>query len=137
MAKATLVKRDKAGRWLKGTAAPGGPGGPSPAARKALKLKAAILDATSVAQARRIFTKVAKLAEKGEPWAVKEYLRYVAGTPKHEYDPRLTMPVEDSRTSEQVTLRDQLIYLRGAADAVEAQLRAQEAEQDEEVARGH
>jgi len=131
MATATLVKRDRGGRWIKGTAAPG-PGGPSPAARTALKQQAALLDATSVAQAKRIFTKVAKLAEKGEPWAVKEYLRYVAGTPKHEYDPRLTMPVEDGRTQEQVTLRDQLIYLRGAADAVEAQLRAQEeAERDE------
>lgn len=129
MAETRITKRDKAGRWLPGASAKS-PGAPKNT--KSMRIKAAIIDATSIEQAKRIFRNLAKRAEKGEPWAVKLYLRYVAGDPKHGYDPRMSLLADEGRTQEQVTLRDQLIYLRGAADAVEAQLRAQEeAERDE------
>jgi hypothetical protein len=92
-----------------------------------MRLKHALLDATTIAQAQRIFKNLAKKAEAGEPWAVKLYLRYIAGDPKHAYDPRQGDPTgEQKRQGPQYTPQERLIIARAMTREAEKELRGQE-----------
>jgi hypothetical protein len=89
----TNLAKDKKGRFTKGNS--GGPG--NPLVGKMMRFKRALLDATSPAQAQRIFKKCAKLAEEGNLKAIQLYLAYIAGKPAHGYDPRQGLPAEAER----------------------------------------
>lgn len=118
-----VVKRGSGGRFAKGTKA--GPG-PKPGGGRVAKMKAALLDATSIAQAKRIFQKLGDMAEGGSLPAIKLYLRYIAGDPRHAYDPRQVQPAAPEAPKEQDSLRDQEIFLRGMLAHVQAEMRAEQ-----------
>lgn len=117
--------RDDKGRFVKGWK--GGPGNPQ--ANKVAKIRAAVLRATSDKQVERIIRKLGKLAEAGEPWAVKEYLKYVVGKPVHIFDPRQGLPAdgEQPRQGPQYTAQERLIIARTMAAQAERELRGEEA----------
>lgn len=118
--------RDEKGRFIKGWK--GGPGG-HPNANKVAKIRAAVLRATSDKQVERIIRKLGKLAERGVPWAVKEYLKYVVGKPVHIFDPRQGLPAdgEQQRQGPQYTAQERLIIARTMAAQAERELRGEEA----------
>jgi len=89
-------------------------------------VKRIVFETVSPKDVAEVVRKIAAEAKSGKPWACKLFCDLLLGKPDHKFDPRTAAPEEGGRTPEQATLRDQLIYLRGAADAVEAQLRAQE-----------
>lgn len=124
-----VVKRGKNGHFVKGTA----PGPGHSLAGKMKKMKAMVLDCSSPNQVKRVMGALLKEACAGDVQAMKLWLEWNVGKPAHLYDPRQGMPVQDGeQQQEQVPLRDQLLFYKGAAAAIESQLRQQqEAEGDD------
>jgi hypothetical protein len=123
-----VVKRKKNGHFAKGTA----PGPGNPLVGKMQRMKAMVLDCSSPNQVKRVMKALLAAAEGGDVQAMKLWLDWNVGKPSHLYDPRQGMPSQEAGDQqEEIPLRDQLMYYRGAAAACEAQLRQQQQQEDE------